>query len=121
MRRRVEWRTEGKAVFEEEGGDLDLEQVRQGREKEMNYIVKTFGMFEFGSWQEATSEKQARLRPRRNGSTECRRPTSVVRCRLRFQTTRRVSQGRLVRGDACAGGKESAVFCVSCTGGERGR
>ena len=27
----------------------DLEQVRQNREEEMNYMVKTLGMFEFGS------------------------------------------------------------------------
>ena len=31
---------------EEEGGDLDLEQVRQGREEETNCMVKTLGMFE---------------------------------------------------------------------------
>ena len=37
-------------------GDLDPEQVRQGREEEMNYTVKTLGMFEFGSWQDATSK-----------------------------------------------------------------
>ena len=47
----IEWSTEEEAVFEEEGGDLDLEQGRQGREKEMNYIVKTFGMFESGGKQ----------------------------------------------------------------------
>ena len=46
----VEWRQ-----FEEEGG-LDREQVRQAREEEMNYMVKTLGMFEFGSWQEGTSK-----------------------------------------------------------------
>ena len=44
----IEWSTEEQSVFEEEGGDLDLEQGRQGREKEMNYFVKTFRMFEFG-------------------------------------------------------------------------
>ena len=37
----VEWRTEGEAQFQEEGGDLDPEQVRQRREEEMNYMVKT--------------------------------------------------------------------------------
>ena len=46
----VEWRQ-----FEEEGG-LDPEHVRQAREEEMNYMVKTLGMFEFGSWQEGTSK-----------------------------------------------------------------
>ena len=64
----VEWSTEG-AQLEEEGRDLDSEQFRQGREEEMNYMVKTLGTFEFGSWQEATS-KAARLPPRRYGSTE---------------------------------------------------
>ena len=34
---------------------MDPEQVRQGREEKMNYMVKTHGMFEFGSWHEATS------------------------------------------------------------------
>ena len=53
-----EWRTEGETQFEEEGGDLDLEQVRQGREEEMNNIVKTPGMFEFGSWEEVTSNHE---------------------------------------------------------------
>ena len=39
----------------DEGGDFDPEQVRQGREEEMNYMVKKLGMFEFGSWKDATS------------------------------------------------------------------
>ena len=30
----VRWRTEGETQFEDEGGDLDLEQGRQGREEE---------------------------------------------------------------------------------------
>ena len=50
----VEWRIEGDAHFEEEGGDFDPEEVRQGREEEMNYLVKTLGKFKYGSWQEAT-------------------------------------------------------------------
>ena len=37
------------------GGDLDKEQVRQGREEEMNCMIKTLKMFEFGSWEDATS------------------------------------------------------------------
>ena len=32
------------------------EQVRQCRKEEMNYMVKTLGMFDFGSWEEATSK-----------------------------------------------------------------
>ena len=32
----IEWRTEEETQFEDVGGDLDLEQVRQGREEEMN-------------------------------------------------------------------------------------
>ena len=35
-------------------GDLDLEQGRQGREEEMNYMIKTQVIFEFGSWKDAT-------------------------------------------------------------------
>ena len=52
----VAWRTKGENQFEEEGGDLDPEQVRQGRDEEMNCKFNTLGMFEFGSWQEATSK-----------------------------------------------------------------
>ena len=50
-----EWMTEGEARQVEEGCDLDPEQVRQGREEEMNYMVKTSKMFEFGSWEDATT------------------------------------------------------------------
>ena len=32
------------------------QQVRQVREEEMNHMVKTLGMFEYGSWREATSK-----------------------------------------------------------------
>ena len=42
--------------FEAEGGDLDQEQVLEGREEEMNSMVKTLVIFEFGSWEEATSK-----------------------------------------------------------------
>ena len=45
----VEWRAEGETV-RGRGGDLNPEQqVRQSREEEMNYMVRTLGMFEFGS------------------------------------------------------------------------
>ena len=50
-----EWMTEEEPRQGDEGGDLDPEQVRQGREEEMNYMVKTLKMFEFGSWEDATS------------------------------------------------------------------
>ena len=33
---------------------MDPEQVRRGREEEMNYMIKTFKMFEFGSWEDTT-------------------------------------------------------------------
>ena len=52
----VDCRTEGGTHFEEEGGDLDLEQVRQCREDEMNCMVKTLVMCECVSWDEATSK-----------------------------------------------------------------
>ena len=38
----------------EEGGDLDPEQVQQSREEKMSYMVKTLGIFDLGSWEEAT-------------------------------------------------------------------
>ena len=50
-----EWTTEEEPQRGDEGGDLDPEQVRQGREEEMNYMIKTLKMFEFGSWEDATS------------------------------------------------------------------
>ena len=51
-----EWMTEEESRQVEEGGDLDPEQVRQGREEEIIYISKTLKMFEFESWEEATSK-----------------------------------------------------------------
>ena len=50
-----EWMTEEGPRQGDEGGDLVQEQVRQGREEEMNYIVKTLKMIEIGSWEDATS------------------------------------------------------------------
>ena len=50
----VDWRTEGETQKEEAGGDFDRDHVRQGREEEMNCMVKTLRMFEFGSWEEGT-------------------------------------------------------------------
>ena len=47
--------TEQESRRGDEGGDLDPEQVRQCREQEMNYMVKTLKMFEFGSYEDATS------------------------------------------------------------------
>ena len=48
------WR---EAQFEEEEGDLDPEQVRQGREEEeMNCMVGTLRVLEIGSWEETTSK-----------------------------------------------------------------
>ena len=52
----VEWKTEGETQFEEECGDLDPEQVRQGREEEMNCVDLALGMFEVGLQKEATSK-----------------------------------------------------------------
>ena len=54
MRRRADLVMEEETQFEEVFGDLDLEDVRQGRKEEMNCVAKTLGMFEFGSRQEAT-------------------------------------------------------------------
>ena len=50
-----EWMTEEEPRRCDEGGDLHPEQVRQCREEEMNYKVKTLKMFEFGSWEDVTS------------------------------------------------------------------
>ena len=50
-----EWITEEESRRVDDGGELDPEHVRQGREEEMNYMIKTLKMFEFGSWEDATS------------------------------------------------------------------
>ena len=50
-----EWMTEEESRRGDEGGELDPEHVRQGREEDMNYMIKTLKMFEFGSWEDATS------------------------------------------------------------------
>ena len=51
-----EWMTQEESRQVEEGCDLDPEQDRQGREEEIIYISKTLKMFEFESWEEATSK-----------------------------------------------------------------
>ena len=51
-----QWMTEEESRQVEEGCDLDPEQVRQGREEEIKYIIKILKMFEFESWEEATSK-----------------------------------------------------------------
>ena len=111
----VECRAEGETQFEEEGGDFDLEQVRQGREEEeMNYMVKTLGTFELGSWEEATSKAgkaptATKWIDRVMKSDDCR---EFVRCRLVARDFLNQDDS-VVRGDATAGGKESIV-CIRC-------
>ena len=41
--------TEEEPRHGDDGGDLDPEQVRQGREEEMNYMIMTLKRFEFGA------------------------------------------------------------------------
>ena len=76
---KVERRTEGeRRSWGEAGGDLDPEQVQQGREEEMNDMVKTLGMFDCGSWEEATSKvgkAPTTVKKIDDGS-------EIVRCRL---------------------------------------
>ena len=50
-----EWMTEEEPRQADEGGDLETKEVRRGQEEEMNYMVKTLKMFEFGSWEDVTS------------------------------------------------------------------
>ena len=38
--------------LKEEGDDLDLGHVRQGRAEDMNYMVKPLEMLDCGSWEE---------------------------------------------------------------------
>ena len=80
--------------FEEEGADLDPEQVRQGREEEMNHMVKILGMFELGSWKEATLKagKAPTTNEMDRPSEEGRRRSSIremATCGARFQTKTR--------------------------------
>ena len=56
MVRRVSGEQKERHRIWEEGGDLDPEQVQQSREEKMSYMVKTLGMFDLGSWEEATSK-----------------------------------------------------------------
>ena len=63
---------------------MDPEQVRQGREEEMNYIIKTLKMSEFGLWEDATSRTSKMLtrtkwvdRPKKDDNLKM-----FVRCRL---------------------------------------
>ena len=95
--------------YEEEGGDLDPEQVRQGREEEINCMVKTLGMFDFCSWQDATlnagnSPTATKWIDRVKEDDDGR---EFVRCAL-FQTKTRGSDGRLVRGN----GEDELMFIV---------
>ena len=78
------WMTEEEPRQGDEGGDLDPEQVRQGREEEMNYTVKTLKMFEFGSWEDATS-RTSRMPTTRKWVDRAKKDDTgktFVRCRL---------------------------------------
>ena len=90
----VEWRSE------------DPEQVRQGREEEveMNHMVKTLRMFEF--WFVGRCDVESG-----QGSYHDEVDSSSVDAQ--FQTKTRGSEGRLVLGVATAGGK---VVCIRCSG-----
>ena len=105
----IEWRTEGEAQFEQERNNMNLE---QGREEEMNDMLKTLGMFEFGSWAEATPKagpKAGKVKKDDDGR-------EVVRCRTSARDFKLRREG--ARDDLFAampiGGKESAV-CIRCT------
>ena len=50
----VRWRKEVETQTEEEGAVSDPEQVRRAPEEEMNFMVRTLEMFDFGSWEEAS-------------------------------------------------------------------
>ena len=77
----------------------------------MNYVVKTLRVFEFGSWQEATS-KAGKAPTTTKWIDQVKKDgdgCEFVRRRLvarDFKTTSRGSEGRLVRGDATSGRKE---------------
>ena len=109
-----EWMNEAEPRRVEEEGDLDPEQVLQGREEEMKYMVKTLVMFEFGSWKDATSRAGKmptttkwvdRAKKDDNGNT-------FFRCRLvarDFRTKREGPTDELFDGDAAVGCKEGFV------------
>ena len=64
-------RTEGERQFEDEGDDLDPEHVRQGREEDTKYMVKSMeGVFELGprEGRMGCRRRRARSQPRRCGS-----------------------------------------------------
>ena len=76
--------SEGEARQVEEGCDLDPEQVRQGREEEMNCMIKTLEMFEFGSRKDATSRtsKTPTTTKRADRAKKDDTGKTFVRCRL---------------------------------------
>ena len=110
-----EWMTEEEPRQGDEGGDMNREQVRQGRrEEEMNYIVKKLKMFEFRSWEDATSRTSKmptttkwvdRAKKDDTGKT-------FVRCRLVARDFKPKCEGPrddFFRGDFTAGSEESFV------------
>ena len=104
---------EGAGEMQAEEGEQELGpvQVQQERKKELQYIIKTLQLFEFGSLQEATSRGGKaptttkwvdRTRKDDDGK-------EFVRCGLVARDAKpkpRRTEGRLVCGDATAGGEE---------------
>ena len=78
-----EWMAEEEPRQGDEGSELDPEQVRQDREEEMNYMIKTLKMFEFESWEDATSRSSKM--PTTKSVDRAKKDDSgkmFVRCRL---------------------------------------
>ena len=91
-----EWMTEEESRPGDEGGDLDPKQVRQGWEEELNYMVKTLRMFEFGTWEDATSRtsKMATTTKWVDRAQKDDNGKMFVRCRLVARDLKPKRQGR---------------------------
>ena len=74
---------------------MDPEQVRQGREEEMNYMIKTLKMSEFGLWEDATS-RTSKMLTRTKWVDRAKKDDNLkifVRCRLVARDFKQMDEG----------------------------
>ena len=74
---------------------MDPEQVRQGREEEMNYMIKTLKMSEFGLWEDATS-RTSKMVTRTKWVDRAKKDDNLkmfVRCRLVARDFKQMDEG----------------------------
>ena len=112
------WRTDGERQFEEEGGDLNLERVRQGREEEMKCMVNTLGCSSLVRGKKRCW-KRVRLRPRRNGTIDRSNEEGRWRSCIREMSTRGVRFQTKTKGSATRRWhrwRQRSIVCIRCWG-----